>query len=84
MIDLLGHVVPDAGPPTAFKGGSPRACTEWKVATWYAPDGRWKLWREDWTTREAAEQSAARIGRIRGHTHYVILRIDYPGLETAL
>ena len=80
MINLFGEVVPDEK-PRAIATNPPMALTTFMLATWYSPDIRWKLWANSVSkTREEAEKHAERIGKIRGHTHYVILELRFPGL----
>ena len=59
----------------------PVASTVFLVATWYKPARYWKLWHEQWLSREAAVKKALFIlQNIRGHSHYTILEVNLPGV----
>lgn len=79
MINLFGEVVSDEKPrPVA--NGIPQAVTWYIVASWYAPAQRWKIWTDQWLTREAAEtKGKSRVEKVQGHTHFVVLEIKLPG-----
>ena len=78
MLDLFGEVIIDQ--PLKRIGKPPTAKTVWLIASWYAPDGRWKLWPDQWLTHDKAEAVAINdISQVRGHTHYTILEVRLPG-----
>lgn len=78
--NLFGEVIVEGHPPHRIARSVPAATTWFLVASWYAPDARWKLWRDQWLTRErAVEWATNRLTRIRGHTHYCILEMRLPG-----
>lgn len=82
MNDLFGNVFTET-PAVPFANNRPRASEVWLVATWYAVDGRWKLWRDEWRNREAAQRDAEQtLQRVRGHTYYCLLRVTLPGEQT--
>lgn len=83
MKSLFGEEI-SVDEPKAYKGTTPFSHTIFKVATWYSPDLRWKIWDKELLTREAAERLAVKIGEVRGHTHYVILEIKLPGISQGI
>ena len=54
---------------------SPRAETRYIIATWYAPQKRWKIFPLDYASFKEAEIHAFALPSVRGHTHYSILEI---------
>lgn len=52
---------------------APKPTTMWIVVSWYAPDGRWKLWPSEWSTKRDADYAAARLPR--GHTHVAVVEL---------
>ena len=75
MIDLFGTVVVDR-PVKINSANLPKEKTLWKVASWYSREDRWKIWSEEWLTREAANKWAENdLSKIQGHTHYCILEV---------
>lgn len=80
MINLFGEVV-SATKPKTMSRSLPVAQTYFRLATWYAPGQYWKTWPDEFGAREDAERQAEFIEQnVRGHTHYTILEIHYPGL----
>lgn len=63
----------------AMKGSYPVATTIYRVATWYAPDRRWKIWQQEFPTYEKADEQ----GRyeVAGHTYYCVIPIELPGVK---
>ena len=78
MRSLFGEVISEHK-ATTVPLVQPTAVTAFLVATWYSPDMSWKLRPEQWLTREAAEKSL-KENTARGHTHYTIFEIRFPGL----
>ena len=63
----------------AIKGGFPTAATVYRVATWYAPDRRWKIWQQDFNSYEKADEQGNYA--VSGHTHYCVVKIELPGVK---
>lgn len=81
MISLFGEVSCDKK-PRQFADAQPHANVVFQMATWYAPELRWKIWPAQYTSRQRVEQEVMDFAAIapRGHTHYAILEIRLPGL----
>jgi len=79
MTGLFGEVLTD-DKPRPIPSSLPSPIVQWLVASWYAPDARWKLWPGAYLTKEKAEQFAATLKCVRGHTHYVTLEVKLPGV----
>ena len=82
MESLFAEALPTM--PKPVHAGGPEPITYWIVVSWYAPDRRWKMWPELWTTQEKAEKWAiGALATIRGHTHYsvIALRLGYKKVD---
>jgi len=77
--DLFGEAIVDQIRPV--RGALPMECKMFMVASWYAPERRWKIWPDEYPTREEAEKFITeKLNGVRGHTHATIVELRLPGV----